>query len=304
MVFLPSLNICVIGDDSENICKKIAKKGSEDEIAFYNTSYLGKRITVVTPIAYPAKISPLIYCINISDIAVLSINKLDNVLGEEIIALDMLKKEKGVIISKLDVGPLIKNTVVENFRNFSDINEAKDNILNYKISRDEGEKGVFGIIDHAFEVKGVGTVVLGFLKSGKVAVHDKLQLAPLRKEILVRSIQLQSKNVDEIKAGERFGFAIKGISSKQIKRGAIVTSHLDKLVITNEYSGKLVKSKYVNDSEDKTLHAIVGMQKVTCELKDNKISFEKKVALRPGDIITIVKPNAQPSRIVGKIIVS
>jgi selenocysteine-specific translation elongation factor len=44
-------------------------------------------------------------------------------------------------------------------------------------------------IDHAFDIKGVGMVVLGVVKEGTVRAYDELALTPGGKKILVKSIQ-------------------------------------------------------------------------------------------------------------------
>lgn len=54
-------------------------------------------------------------------------------------------------------------------------------------------KGVDGSavipIDHAFDIKGVGMVVLGVVKEETVRAYDELALVPGGKKMLVKSIQ-------------------------------------------------------------------------------------------------------------------
>ena len=58
-------------------------------------------------------------------------------------------------------------------------------------------------IDHAFNVKGVGTVVvlvvvLGVIKQGAVKAFDRLKILPSGKDILLKSIQMHD---DPCKSG-------------------------------------------------------------------------------------------------------
>ena len=76
------------------------------------------------------------------------------------------------------------------------------------------------MVDHSFSVKGVGEVILGFVKKGVVRKYDKLTLLPANKEVIVRSIQMQDEDYDEAEAGSRVGLAIKGVTVEEIKRGS------------------------------------------------------------------------------------
>ena len=79
-------------------------------------------------------------------------------------------------------------------------------------------------IDHAFEVKGVGTVALGVIKQGSLKVHDEFQIYPQNKKILVKSIQMHDDSVLDSESPSRVGLALKGIYADDISRGDIVSS--------------------------------------------------------------------------------
>ena len=50
-------------------------------------------------------------------------------------------------------------------------------------------------IDHAFGVKGIGTVILGVIRQGTVKTYDQLNILPSGKSILVKSIQMHDDPV-------------------------------------------------------------------------------------------------------------
>ena len=102
-------------------------------------------------------------------------------------------------------------------------------------------------IDHAFNVKGVGTVVvLGVIKQGAVKAFDRLKILPSGKDILVKSIQMHDDPVTECKSPARVGLAIKGIDADHISRGDVLCSlgSLDLKVATDPISAGFIKSPY------------------------------------------------------------
>jgi len=78
-------------------------------------------------------------------------------------------------------------------------------------------------IDKAFNVKGIGTVVLGIVTRGAVKVHDTLHHSS-GKEAQIRSIQSQDEDILEAAAGTRVGLAVKGMDYSEISKGDLFTS--------------------------------------------------------------------------------
>lgn len=81
--------------------------------------------------------------------------KIDKALGEQIVALDSSKMERGFIVSNwLDDGvrKVIKATVLQKYE-FLTLQELKQRLENLEEVRSEGPAKV--LIDASFEVKGV-----------------------------------------------------------------------------------------------------------------------------------------------------
>ncbi len=74
-------------------------------------------------------------------------------------------------------------------------------ILKLSVDRKEGQVEV--PIDNHFNVKGVGTVILGFVTSGKVRLHDDLVVEPLGKKVNIKGIQTHDKDIQEAETGTR-----------------------------------------------------------------------------------------------------
>ena len=87
-------------------------------------------------------------------------------------------------------------------------------------------------VDRTYDVKGVGAVASGTIRSGRVAAGDELLLGPMPdgsfREVEARSIEMHYHRVDEAKAGRIVGIALKGIDEADIERGmALVPRHAD-----------------------------------------------------------------------------
>ncbi|XHS78980.1 selenocysteine-specific translation elongation factor [Burkholderiaceae bacterium UC74_6] len=75
-------------------------------------------------------------------------------------------------------------------------------------------------VDRAFSLDGVGTVVTGTVRAGRVRVGDLLQLAPREGQPLrVRSLHAQNQDVSEAHAGQRCAVGLVGIAREAISRG-------------------------------------------------------------------------------------
>lgn len=78
-------------------------------------------------------------------------------------------------------------------------------------------------IDHAFPVKGVGTVALGIVTRGVLNQHDKLYHTS-GKQVTIRSIQSQDVDITSAGVGTRVGVSLKDIGEDEIKKGDLLTS--------------------------------------------------------------------------------
>jgi selenocysteine-specific translation elongation factor len=129
-------------------------------------------------------------------------------------------------------------------------------------------------VDHSFSVKGVGEVVLGFVRQGIVKKFQKLELLPSGKEVLVRSIQMHDKDYEEAPAGSRVGLCIKGATAEEMRRGTVLSEPQACSV-----SGKVrlqftPNAFYSGGPKDGSFHVTAGMQTIPA-----KLSFSGKDAV-------------------------
>jgi len=193
------MNVSVIG--SKGLTKELGKKGSSSDITLYNTSFQGQYFTFIEPEIYPDKVQTLFQSINMSHFVILYVTRdlAKNILGECIIAIDMLKKKGMIVLDDIgeeEIKPLVQGTCLEDF---PIIENNTSKILDYLYSVEIAKVGgrVKVAIDHSFLVKSVGTIALGTVLSGEVKKHDKLTLFPAKKEVMIKSIQIHDKDYED-----------------------------------------------------------------------------------------------------------
>ena len=95
-------------------------------------------------------------------------------------------------------------------------------------------------IDRVFSVKGVGTVALGFVLSGKVSLHDQLRPIPGGSDMRadVKGIQVNDVDFDSAGRGIRVGLSLRDVEPKDLERshwlddGSFATSDVPTLKVT------------------------------------------------------------------------
>lgn len=312
------MNFSVIGifGDKE-LGKELAKKGTESDITLYNIKKDDSIISFVEPTRYPEKIQPLCYTLNMIDYAVLKISEIDKTLAETIVALDSFGIERGCIvfdsyITEEQVKPYISNTVVENYRIIeNDIIKLREEVFGIETIQQQGAVKI--PIDHHFNVKGIGTVILGTVKRGTVKKHDELEVYPIGKKCLVRSIQIHDKDYSEGEQGARVGLALKSIDSDELDRG-FVLAPWGSLKTGSEFKLELKLSRYWKEPlcADQVHHISCGMQFFPARIAEVEggkleggskaiVSFktERDVVFESGEIALVVKPESKGLRVAG-----
>jgi selenocysteine-specific translation elongation factor len=306
-----------LGDTT--IANNFGKKGTTSDITIHDKKANDAIFSFCFANTYPEKLSPLLQSIFLSDYAILNVTKLDSFLGEQIIALDILKVKKGFILHSFDVDReklenIVKTTNLSSFQIVDNLEELQKSVLdlgnlNAPIEKEAVENNYVNIpIDHVFDVKGVGTVALGSIKRGRINTYDELKLYPLNKTILIKSIQIHDDPVNTAQMPSRVGLAIKGASAKEISRGDVLSSISSEIVkiAEKQFEIKFTKNSYFKEEihENQNYMITVGLQTRTVKLKviDESnifVTIEKPVAYADGDICVLFKPDSKTMRIVG-----
>ena len=299
-----SVNFVVLG--KQDLASEFGKKGTETDLTLYDRKESEIIKTWVVPTGFPDKIQPLFQAINLAEYVILHVDKLDKFAGEQIIALDSLKKEKGILSHTFDVDEsklemMIKGTVVENYTRV-DQDKIKEEMDKFKPipNRDQPPEMV---IDHCFDVKGVGTVILGKVTNGTVKQYDNLKLYPAGIDVLIKSIQMHDDPVSVSVCPARVGLAVKGAKPDEVSRGDVISVE-GAVDIKTEVELDFQKSPfYKNDiAENQGCLVSVGLQIKAAKFSSVsplKLAFEKPIVCKRGQIAIVLKPESPTIRILG-----
>jgi len=322
---LNSFNFVLLGDTT--IANELGKKGTSSDITIYDRKTNDKIISYCFPNTYPEKLQPLLQSIAMSNYAIINISKLDSFLGEQLIAVDIFGIKNGFIIYgyEIDVEKvknIMKNTGLSSFQILDSLEQLKNSIAEMESKTEtetetETDLEVKGdeslqppkaciVVDHVFDVKGVGTVVLGTVKQGEIKTYDELVLSPSSKTVVIKSIQMHDDPVNISKKNSRVGLAIKGASAKDISRGDVITSPGFAKIAAADFQLRFIKNPYFKEeiSETQNYMMSVGLQIRTVKIKvmpDSilSISFEKPLAFVKKDLCILFKPDSKSMRIMG-----
>ena len=256
-----SINFVVLG--KQDIASEFGKKGTESDLTLYDRKESDIIKTWVIPNGFPEKIQPLFQAINLAEYVIFHVDKLDKFTGEQIIALDSLKKEKGILSHTFDVDEskldmMIKGTVVENYTRVEQ-DKIKEQMNTLEPITNDNPSEL--LIDHCFDVKGVGTVILGKVTNGTINQYDNLKLYPQNIDVLIKSIQMHDDPVTESVCPARVGIAVKGAKPDEVGRGDVICAE-DVVDVKTEIELDFKKNPfYKNDiAENQGCLVSIGLQ--------------------------------------------
>ncbi len=207
------------------------------------------QITLVDAPGHADLIRSVVAGANIIDVAILVVSADEGPkpqTGEHILILDSFNITKAlIIINKIDlveessinaversIKALLKGTILENSpiarvsaktgEGAESIKEALLDLLNKPVRRVEGPFKM--PIDHAFHIKGAGTVITGTVHRGTISIGEVAEIMPLEIQGKVKSIQTFGESLRSAVAGDRVGIAIPGVQARVIHRGSYLCS--------------------------------------------------------------------------------
>lgn len=247
---MPNLNVAVIG--FPEYAKGLGKKSTTSDITFYDLKRGETTVSLVEPTKYPEKLASLFFATSLADAAIVVVDQIGPTFGESVIMLDCVGVKKGYIvtkgyITKEQLAPLTKGTALEGYDVLEDDPIKLREMLLARcdeIGNDVPDDSIGSVpIDHYFDVKGVGTVVLGCVSNGAIKRHDAVKVLPLGKEAEIRSIQKHDDDFDSAVEGDRVGLALKGVSVSDLDRGTVLSND-DWLITKREISARAHLVKY------------------------------------------------------------
>lgn len=316
---MANLNVAVLG--APDYSKDLGKKGTASDLTFYNLKKGETTVTFIEPTRFPERLAPLYYAVSMAQKALLIVDQINPAFGEIVIMLDCIGLREGIVIlknyiSREQIAPLIRGTVVDGYEFIEeDKNLLRERLLEDAakvVSPQDAATGTLPV-DHFFNVRGIGTVVLGSLAEGSIKKHDVLMVLPGEKTAQVRSIQKHDQDFDTAGVGERTGIALKGIEVEDLDRGTILTNDKTiKQVSALQAKAKLVKYWPAPLKEGMVLHIGHWMQQVPARVEaatsekdwhemDLKLKLDKMLVYRPGTRAVLTYPEGGKLRVVGTI---
>jgi selenocysteine-specific translation elongation factor len=312
---MPALTLGVLGN--LDYAKELGKKSTESDVLLMSFKEGDVTVSMVVPFRHPEKVQPLCYAVNAADAILIVIKEMNRELGESILAAAAAGHTRGLIvlqnyIQPEQVAPLLKNTSLAGIPVTTDDKHSSVREHLAKLATAPRDGPVRIPIDHHFNVKGIGTVVLGFVQQGVCAKHAKLRAYPSAKSAQVRSIQVHDVDVAEAHTGDHVGLALKDIENDDLDRGFVLAPEGSLLVAE---SGTSVTLKCTvtpffkaGIKTDGVYHLAHGWQVVQgrakSELgpgKEGAVTFElsKPLAYAAGDRVVLVNLDNPSQRIVG-----
>jgi selenocysteine-specific translation elongation factor len=299
----------------------LGKKGTASDVTLYNLKKGEDTVTFIEPTRYPERLAPLFYAVSLAEEAVVVVDELTSTLGECLVMLQCAGVTGGVFvlrnyIPQEKIAPLVKGTSLENYEFVEDDPALlKERFLAEAAQKTVGGEGEFGTVpvDHAFSVKGVGTVILGLVAKGTIRKHDTLKILPGTKTVQLRSIQKHDDDFDVASTGDRVGLALKNVEVKDVDRGTVLTT--DPAVKTSktiEAQASLVKYWQTPLKAGMVMHLGHWMQFLNCKVEavtdvgdwrkpTVTLSLEKEIVHYPGDQAVLTYLENEKLRVAGTI---
>jgi selenocysteine-specific translation elongation factor len=214
--------------------ESVAKKNESQGMRIYLRTERETRYSFLDDLTYPEKIQGYLRIASLCDFAYYLVSgqeKLTAADGELALLLDSFSLQGKIEIidspsvstSTNQVKSALRGTKLENYA--VEGRDSKSSILDLsdQIQRNvwkEQQSGALVFVDRAFNVKGVGLVVLGFILFGHLAIHDLLK--PLssfgERKAEVKGIQINDVDFDSAGRGLRVGLSLKGVELSDLEK--------------------------------------------------------------------------------------
>ncbi len=278
-----SLTIGILGADhiiTKLVGEALGTPGTKSDLQYYNRLDLALKcvFTAVDPITYSEKIKSLIQTCAETKIHVMCIDASAGItpeIGEIIIAMEIFAREfqtrtltiiGGITganewripeirtqLQKFVASTVLKGMEIVPLKERADYQSLKEKIvlLGKEIPQYDPSNSHYAkvLIDHAFPVKGVGTVVLGVVVEGQIRAGDMYDLVPVQNKVILRSIQKFDRDFKTATKGDRVGLALKGVRAEDVDRNAIFGT-MGEFSTSSSLEGTLRVSPYYKPQND------------------------------------------------------
>jgi selenocysteine-specific translation elongation factor len=323
---IKELNVLVgiLGENYEQcnlIGQALGSPGSKSDLMFYNRldASLGHIFCAITPVGYPDKIKPFLQTMMMTSIHIIVVDLdvgVNAVIGEILVAMELFhklyktrcmlaisnitqKNEWKLEETKTKLKKIFESTEIGALDPFllktkEDYDELKKKILEIALdvekSRTEEDKYMKMTIDHSFNVKGVGTVVLGVVVKGNLIAGQMYELVGYgteSKKVIVKSIQKHDRDFKIAYRGDRVGLALKGIKPEEIDRDNLLVT-MNTFKEETKITADLFLSKFYKIPEGKLVPGTGKLYFAMAELKMTPMRIASGAEIAPGSAGQVV----------------
>ena len=315
-----NLTVAVLG--KHDYSSALGKKGTSTDIILYNMKKGENTVTLIEPTRFPDRLAPLFYACSLAKKAIVVLDELNPALGEQLVMLQCCKISSGYFvlrnyITQEKIEPLVKGTILENYKFIADepAKLKKGLMAEATQTAPQTAEQTSGIVpvDHAFNVKGIGAVILGLVANGVIHTHDTMNVLPGTKTTQIRSIQKHDDNFNNAIEGERVGLALKNLKVDDVDRGTVLTN--DPTIKTSkkiEAQASLIKYWSTHIKDGMVLHLGHWMQSLNSKVESVTnngewhkptltLSLEKEIVHRPGETAVLIYLEGGKLRVAGTI---
>ncbi len=290
----------------------VAKKSEAEGITVYHRVENGIHYSFLDDAQFPEKLQGYSRIASMCDFAYYILPKFGKITppdGELAVLLDSFGLEGSLLAIDEEVPPalvnLFKGTSLEYYS--TETRSSQSSVINLpsiENGKNSPNSGTLVYVDRAFSVKGVGVVVLGFVLSGKLSIHDELRLIPSQgsKKAEVRGIQVSDVDQESVERGIRIGLSLKGVELKDLTKVAWMDDGTFQLqdTVSIEYT----QSKfYKQPVDERDLHLQLPGELLTCKLTSNggkiSASLPAQVPVWQGMRVGVIDLNAKSLRVTG-----
>ena len=259
---------------------------------------------ILYSVDFPKSLLSILYILSVSDYVYFFV-------GSEINALDA---ELALCVENSDIedGLILKDDVsdVASFDRFFDkykVGKFKKSDLNSIVIEKGKEKErsfKYVSIDKHFIVKGIGSVIIGFVLGQQIKKWEKLLVLPSLKQCIIKSIQIMDVDSDSAETGSHVGLALNNVSEQDLSNNYALSS-ISKVNDTVEVELTL-SPFYKEDPFSKQLSCSFFGEPLSLNLlRDGssvKAHFNRKIAEIKG-IYLLADPSLSigRNRVVGRI---
>lgn len=224
---MPGLTVALLGNQDAK--RELGKVGTQSDVHLHEFREGDRQAITIVPVKYPESVKPLSYAVLNCDSAVLAVGKVSAQVGEQLLAADAAGLRHGVIVLQEylqpeQLKPLLKGTTLESWAMVPEEEGWAKVRAHLASAPPRGAKDAFVSvpIDHHFNVKGVGAVVLAVVRQGTLRKGDTLYAYPDKVICPVRSIQIHDVDHNEAVPGDRVGLALRNTPPEMLDRGMVL----------------------------------------------------------------------------------